>query len=326
MRFINVGMALLMAESVIAADVALRVVVKDDLGKPVSNAVVSVSTQKRLVFGYGNRPDHFEWTSNITDSSGVSTLRFRCLTADFSCYVASSNHYFEKNLHGRFSATENAALGMDFLSTQTNMDFKVYRKIKPIPMFSYPSFDTPRLPAGKGVWGYDIKKGDWVQPYGKGEVEDFKLEYSLKVSDLEFKETGRIVFECPGSGCYVRKMNDTQMMKSEYQAETNAVFASTREFSYGAVKASPNDAMWKRSTIWRKLLEEDEYLVMRTRVKLDDEGNVVAANYSKMYGPVVFKKRFGFGQITFNPNVNDPNLESDPLRNLNAKSRACGLP
>lgn len=53
-----------------ARDCEALVKVVDDEGHPITNAVVSVSTQKRLVFGYGSRPDHFEWASNRTDSTG----------------------------------------------------------------------------------------------------------------------------------------------------------------------------------------------------------------------------------------------------------------
>lgn len=175
MKLISLVLTSIAAFSAVAEEVSLRVMVKDDLGQPVSNAVVSVSTQKKLIFGYGSHPDHFEWTSNVTDSTGVSILKFRCLTADFSCYVASPNHYPAKNLHGRFSASENGSLEMDFLSTQTNMEFTIYRKVDPVPMFSYPSFDAPKLPGPSGVWGYDLRLGDWVRPFGKGEVSDFKL-------------------------------------------------------------------------------------------------------------------------------------------------------
>lgn len=98
MKLISLVLTSIAAFSAVAEEVSLRVMVKDDLGQPVSNAVVSVSTQKKLIFGYGSHPDHFEWTSNVTDSTGVSILKFRCLTADFSCYVASPNHYPAKNL------------------------------------------------------------------------------------------------------------------------------------------------------------------------------------------------------------------------------------
>lgn len=74
--------------SAYADRVSVSVEVRDEEGLPISNAVVSVSTQKKLIFGYGSRPDHFEWTSNRTDSSGMATIRFRCLTEDFKALRA----------------------------------------------------------------------------------------------------------------------------------------------------------------------------------------------------------------------------------------------
>lgn len=110
MKLIFVALFGTVALGAMAEEVSLCVVVKDDLGLPVSNAMVSVSTQKRLALGYGSRPDHFEWTSNVTDSAGVAILEFRCLTADFSCYVDSPEHYKEKNLPGRLASIPTITL------------------------------------------------------------------------------------------------------------------------------------------------------------------------------------------------------------------------
>lgn len=138
-----------------ARDCEVLVNVVDDEGLPISNAVVSVSTQKKLIFGYGSRPDHFEWTSNRTDSSGMATIRFRCLTADFKCFVSSADHYSEHVPHGRFAAHDDLKGGVEFDSTQTNLSFTLRRRINPVPMHSFGAMTKYSMPAKNGSWGYD---------------------------------------------------------------------------------------------------------------------------------------------------------------------------
>ena len=59
-------------------------------------------------------------------------------------------------------------------------------------------------------------------------------------------------------------------------------------------------------------------MVVRTRVKTDDHGNVISAHYAKIFGPFSAGDNFIVAdEIVFNPNVNDPNLEFDVRKNLN---------
>ena len=166
--------------SAYADRVSVSVEVRDEEGLPISNAVVSVSTQKKLIFGYGSRPDHFEWTSNRTDSSGMATIRFRCLTADFKCFVSSADHYSEHVPHGRFAAHDDLKGGVEFDSTQTNLSFTLRRRINPVPMHSFGAMTKYSMPAKNGSWGYDLQLGDWVSPHGNGQVADFEIETFLE--------------------------------------------------------------------------------------------------------------------------------------------------
>ena len=75
------------------------------------------------------------------------------------------------------------------------------------------------------------------------------------------------------------------------------------------------------------IIGKDEYMVLRTRVKCDDKGNIKEANYSKILGP------FGKGkggvetmETVFNPRVNDPNLELDSPKNFVKRNRSCAYP
>ena len=58
-----------------------------------------------------------------------------------------------------------------------------------------------------------------------------------------------------------------------------------------------------------RVAEGDEYLVFRTRVVKDEKGNIVSANYGKIYGAIRTVGFFGANAIYFNSNPNDVNME-----------------
>ena len=82
----------------------------------------------------------------------------------------------------------------------------------------------------------------------------------------------------------------------------------------------------KKSIDWQDIVKADEYIVLRTRTKLDADGNIIEANYSKILGPF----RFGYAVetpcVVFNHRVNDLNLESDCRRNMIKRFNSCAYP
>lgn len=106
--------------------------------------------------------------------------------------------------------------------------------------------------------------------------------------------------------------------KSEYLAP---------EFGYAVnLTASSDYDYWKGELGFARPMLYDngsEYLIFKSRIQRDDEGNIVSANYGKMYGDV---KYFGGGDgvdgawvgflYYFNPTPNDRNLEFDDWNNL----------
>ena len=58
-----------------------------------------------------------------------------------------------------------------------------------------------------------------------------------------------------------------------------------------------------------RVAEDDECLVFRTRIVKDEKGNIVSANYGKIYGGIRTVGFFGAPAIYFNPNPNDLNME-----------------
>jgi hypothetical protein len=68
-----------------------------------------------------------------------------------------------------------------------------------------------------------------------------------------------------------------------------------------------------------------EYMVIRSRVKCDEKGNIVSANYSKILGSMGLMGRVSLEESVFNPRPNDTNLEFDPARNLYQGKKGRGM-
>lgn len=124
--------------------------------------------------------------------------------------------------------------------------------------------------------------------------------------------------------------------KSVYHANPNATYEQEITW-YKAYKMMDdiNPHAWTEKERYFKvsrmvkynLLSKDDYLIFRTRTKVDENGNLIEARYGKNYGPIEFRlnltderpsyrKRVTLWNYYLNPTVNDTNLEYDSKRNL----------
>jgi hypothetical protein len=166
---------------------------------------------------------------------------------------------------------------------------------------------------------FDLEKGDWVEPYGKGINGDLIVNFDHRWTD-------------PWTG--FRKM--------ELTFGTNTLDGVRRfkadEFSkLWSIYEAPLDG-YEKSVSWsceawrnkKDVVNEpppDEYYVFRVRTVVDEKGQIVKANYGKIYGPV----KYGFLgdhlklgiMYYFNPEVNSRNLEFDTSKNLSKQRIPC---
>ena len=286
-----------------------KVVDFDD--KPISNATVRVNTFKKWIPGEGFGRDVHMDIDGQTDTNGETKIVFLCKSLHFS-FSAKADGYYSNG-----GGVEFARVGSGFTLRQTQFETNLVVKLKPIgkpiPMFVYYMPEgigkTLKYPndARRGSWGFDLRVGDWIKPNGKGEVADFFSEYSEEHLQQDKAVDCALVFtNAVDDGCYVAKCTGTRF-RSDYAANTNAVYMKRLDFDSWGKKYKGRYAT--------ELLDGDEYLVIRTRTKRDEEGRIISANYAKIYGPISFC--FGMNFISyFNPNENDPNLEADTKINL----------
>ncbi len=280
-------------------------------GNPISNAVVRVNTFKKWIPGEGFGRDVMMDIDGITDTNGEAIIVFLCKSMNFSYTVRADGYY------GTGGGVGFARAGSGFTLRQTQFETNLVVRLKPIakpvPMHvsNRPESVGRQLKypgrARFGVWGFDLKIGDWTKPDGKGEVADFFVEYSEEHLQQDKSLDCALVFtNAVDDGCYVAKCTGTRF-RSDYAAKTNAVYMKRLDFDSWGKKYKGRYAT--------ELLDGDEYLVIRTRTRRDDKGRLVAANYAKIYGPISFC--FGMNFVSyFNPNENDLNLEADTTVNL----------
>lgn len=213
----------------------------------------------------------------------------------------------------------------------------VKEKLNPIPMYASGDNFKTKIPIINEWVGYDFEYNDWVKPHGNGLVADIEICLSeKKPTEVDEIEELKIRFPYPLAGAYVMKKDLNCDFKSVYHADQNATYQQEITW-YNAYKMVDciNPHAWTKEERYFKvsrmvnsnLLSKDDYLIFRTRTKVDENGNLIEARYGKVYGPIEFSFN-PQGDIPFfrqyvnimyyylNPTVNDTNLEYDSKHNL----------
>lgn len=279
------------------AKVVCRVV--DDEGMPVSSATVHV-----WFSSYGRHQDDADWVVE-TDTNGVFIASHR--TNEQLSWLVSKKGYYQT--HGKILFRDRKVEGSKVVDGKWQPYGEtrtvVLKKIKnPYAVKVFSGEQCHRKIPSFGQWlSFDMEQSDWLAPYGKGVHNDVLLRFHKKLTDkwYDFAFSMEACFtNSPYAGVYVRPLDEYSDLKSSYFAETNATYCTNYNFSFESVSKK------------RAGLEENSYLVFRTRTRVDENGKLVGAHYGKYSrGWRSDDKEMHFGAACFNPVENDPNIEGD---------------
>ena len=212
----------------------------------------------------------------------------------------------------------------------------LYPKHNPQPMYAYappdkylPIKDGATVSVSNGVEithykpvDFDMKEDlflpmidDYIRGWHApaGYISDFHLErFSITTNEVT-NYYGWMEF-ASGCGAYIRKTTGDKSFPMTYEADTNETFLSRIPFEYHSVSGNVVHV--------KKLLADDEYMVLRTRVMTNSVGVATNCYYSKILGPMTTDRRLKFKTMIFNPQPNDTNLECDLENNL-AEDNPC---
>lgn len=285
--------------------------VADNEGHPVSNATVTVSfTSGHIIFGNGT-PRYYEST---TDANGNAIVRFDCDSSDVHWSVKKED-YYTSGPYTEVFKTDGVFIppvyyNVIMLEHEKHVTTTLWKKVNPAPMYAHYPIERRKLPKENGRYGFDLAEFDWLPPHGRGKELDFYVirDYHALTEAGTFT-VGMVEFE-RGCGYYIAKNNGCKSFQTAYHADTNAIFKSSMQVLCEHRKGT------HEYDYPLPLVDKDSHIVLRTRVKYDENGNMISANYSRILGEFSVMPSVSVSESIFNPTPNDTNLEFDSTRNL----------
>lgn len=266
--------------------------VLDEEGKSVDDAVVKISW-------YVNPPEgqSIAFTNIIgkTRQDGIFTTTQRSGSIEVMCEVTKTGYYASRKTHefAKFKESDPAKWA-------PSIEMFLRKVENPVGMYAKRVEAQP--PANDKLIGYDLMRGDWVAPFGKGAESDilFTRHYE-KQSATQYEHKITVSFAHPGDGIQVFRgvANAESELRSPREAP-DAGFEPKLVRENSRQPGRPN----------RFDFDESRLYFFRVRTVLDEKGAVKSALYGKIYGDFMRFRYF------LNPTPNSRNVEFDPGQNL----------
>ena len=306
--------------------------VHDENLTPIANAEVEIS------FDNPRSPVRYDEQTKLTDEEGQVIFKGNGVLGA-SMRAQKEGYYPFAHYPGERFRASSKELDQGFSAEL------MLRSIRnQIPLYSKKITEAThyrpyKIPVEKEPVGFDFFVGDWVSPYGKGEVADILFHYEKEFVDYnlgnwsleKLRHENRMKYERQG------KHWDEDVFKEEvgiwdsklevsFPGEKEGLIKVEDQFIIHSVLRMPHLAPGhgyesgytekKKTDPW-DLARDDMGYFLRTRVKLDEDGEIESANYAKIYGEIEFiPTGYVYFHYYFNPTPNDRNLEFDTKRNL----------
>ena len=170
------------------------------------------------------------------------------------------------------------------------------------------------------AFSYDLARGDWLPPYGAGEVADLTATCWKEI-------TGYKTYEVPAG--FKTVTNYLSHAAITFNGPDNGVCEVTPHELAGILIREAPDAGYSASlSRWYERRGENNsdknrHYCFRIRTRRDAEGRIVSALYGKVYGDFRVNELRGISFTYYlNPTPNDRNLEFDQKTNLNRVDKA----
>jgi hypothetical protein len=307
----------------------LKVTVEQDDGTPVEGAEIAVRYPVgiKVNSGGGFPTDRHETSKTASNSKGEAALNYQTVSSPEGLLWIKKKDFYP-SIYQEHSWKKSGGRVNNYLA-----EIKaILNPIKnPIPMHAYSNIGgmekIVKIPEIGENYGFDLMLAEALPPLGNGKTADFTFviegvyrgagsnDMSLKITFPSIHD-GVIEFKTPQRvGMREPQISGSQLLSEHLAPEAGYVpeiIRTTKRVSL----TQPAD---KNDDIHRNFY-------FRTRTQVDADGQIVSANYGKIYGDFHFTgANSDWGYIAtlalittyFNPVPNERNVEFDPKRNLN---------
>jgi hypothetical protein len=301
----------------------------DDL-KPIEGVQVHANFWENNGWKAWTQSPHVDVDRQTTDKNGFCRLKGKTNCGNVCCFVSVPPKGFyagdgwgadfkKKNLFGIWQP-DNLVVTL-----------RLQRVEHPIPLFVKQIFsrasDSVRsnyFDIGKGQMKFDLIKGDWLPPIGKGEYADIVFT-RLERENLGIGTTFR------GS---ITALAYRDSMSIRFTGEDNGLVEVSSEKTAGIkIRTAPENGYTPdylvtkgrdKNVKYFSSSNPDRNFAFRIRTKKDADGKIVSAYYGKIYGDIEIKKPYTVEvsvaapsfMYYLNPKSLDRNLEWDMKTNL----------
>ena len=277
----------------------------DETGHSVPDAKVSIG------FVDTENPNAPRNVSGITDANGL-------FTGEGRAYFSLGADISKEGYYMSGGGIDHLTPGVVRMAPWNPMVTSILRPIGS-PTALYAKKVTTDVPVLNQLCGYDLEKGDWVSPYGKGSTPDltFRIKRDYK-SWFDFTVIAELGFSQPLGGLVRMKSPDiarNSVFRWERLAPENGYIA---QHVIRFVSHHPDTGISSERSF--DMAKTDVGYFFRVRTVADGE-RLSLANYGKIIGDIgVDPRESKTCAISFlyyyNPIPNSRNLEFDPKQNL----------
>ena len=287
--------------------------VTDSLGTPVTNAEVGVS-----FYLWSEKPSG---AVGKTDTNGLFTAEGFC-SVDANCSFVKDGYYLTSYRHAFPNPRRDSSTVKDGKWQPWNPTIEITLKEKRNPIPMYVKKAKVFLPKKGEPFGFDCEMDDLVEPFGKGRNADITFIYTAEIEgfkDLCYSNQVVISGHSEYGGIIKKDADLWSQLVSLQEAPVSGYQPDVTLFYHRSGAQIKGEMGFKRGT----------YLIFRSRIKTDEEGQIVSVNYGKIYPPFDYgeaPENKGEGRVEFyyyfNPTPNDTSLEFDFTKNLsNSRDR-----